>query len=36
MAIGLRNDLHPNERFTVQLHFAKAGWKTVRAFVRPV
>jgi copper(I)-binding protein len=36
MAIGLRNDLHPNERFTVQLHFAKAGWQTVRVFVRPV
>jgi periplasmic copper chaperone A len=36
MAIDLRSDLHPNERFTVQLHFAKAGWKTVSVFVRPV
>jgi copper(I)-binding protein len=36
MAIGLRSDLHPNERFTVQLHFAKAGWKAVSVFVRPV
>jgi copper(I)-binding protein len=36
MAIGLRNDLHPSERFTVQLHFAKAGWKTVSVLVRPI
>lgn len=36
MAIDLRSDLRPNERFTVQLHFAKAGWKTVGVFVRPI
>jgi copper(I)-binding protein len=29
MAIGLRHDLHPNERFPLQLHFAVGGWKSV-------
>lgn len=36
MAIGLRHDLHPNERFPLQLHFAAAGWTTVTVFVRPI
>jgi copper(I)-binding protein len=36
MAIGLRRDLHPNERFPLQLHFASAGWKTITVFVRPI
>ena len=36
MAIGLRHDLHPNERFPLQLHFAAAGWKTVSVEVRPI
>jgi len=25
--LGLRHDLHPNERFPLHLHFAGAGWK---------
>ena len=36
MAIGLRHDLHPNERFPLQLHFATAGWRTVTVRVRPI
>jgi copper(I)-binding protein len=36
MAIGLRHDLHPNERFALRLHFARAGWKTVTVEVRPI
>ena len=36
MAIGLRHDLHPNERFALQLHFASAGWTTVTVRVRPI
>jgi hypothetical protein len=36
MAIGLRHDLHPNEHFALRLHFAKAGWQTVRVEVRPI
>jgi periplasmic copper chaperone A len=36
MVIGLRHDLHPNERFTLRLHFADAGWKTVPVEVRPI
>ena len=36
MAIGLRGDLHPKERFPVQLHFAAAGWTSVTVTVRPI
>lgn len=36
MAIGLRRDLHPNERFPVRLHFARAGWASVTVTVRPI
>jgi hypothetical protein len=36
MAIGLRHDLHPNERFALQLHFATAGWTTATVDVRPI
>jgi copper(I)-binding protein len=36
MAIGLRHDLHPNETFPLQLHFAAAGWTAVTVRVRPV
>lgn len=36
MAIGLRHDLHANERFTVQLHFKSAGWLPVTVRVRPI
>jgi copper(I)-binding protein len=36
MAIGLRHDLHPNERFRLQLHFARAGWMSVGVLVRPI
>jgi copper(I)-binding protein len=36
MAIGLRRDLHPNDRFPLQLHFATAGWTTVTVRVRPI
>jgi periplasmic copper chaperone A len=36
MAIGLRHDLHPNERFPVQLHFATAGWTAATVLVRPI
>jgi periplasmic copper chaperone A len=36
MLIGLKHDLHANERFLLQLHFARAGWQTVRVTVRPI
>lgn len=36
MAIGLRHDLHQNERFPLQLHFARAGWKSISVTVRPM
>lgn len=36
MAIGLRHDLHPNERFPLQLHFAAAGWTSASVVVRPI
>jgi len=36
MAIGLRHDLHPNETFPLQLHFAAGGWTTVTVRVRPI
>ena len=36
MAIELRHDLRPNERFVLHLHFAAAGWKTVTVRVRPI
>jgi copper(I)-binding protein len=36
MAIGLRHDLHPNERFPLRLHFAGAGWTNVTVRVRPI
>jgi copper(I)-binding protein len=36
MAIGLRRDLHANERFALRLHFAGAGWLPVVVEVRPV
>jgi copper(I)-binding protein len=36
MAIDLRHDLHPNTRFPLQLHFARAGWTTVTVQVRPI
>ncbi len=36
MAIGLRHDLHPNERFPLQLHFAVSGWTSVTVDVRPI
>jgi periplasmic copper chaperone A len=36
MAIGLRHDLHPNERFPLQLHFAGAGWTSLTVLVRPI
>jgi copper(I)-binding protein len=36
MAIGLKHDLHPGERFALRLHFAKAGWRTVSVRVRPI
>jgi periplasmic copper chaperone A len=36
MAIGLRHDLHPGERFSLQLHFTAHGWRTVTVLVRPI
>jgi periplasmic copper chaperone A len=36
MAIGLRHDLQPGERFPLRLHFAAHGWETVTVRVRPV
>ena len=36
MAIGLRRDLHPGERFPLRLHFAAHGWTTVTVTVRPI
>jgi copper(I)-binding protein len=36
MAIGLHHDLHANERFALQLHFAQAGWQPVTVAVRPM
>jgi copper(I)-binding protein len=36
MAIGLRHDLHPGERFPLRLHFATHGWATVTVRVRPI
>ena len=36
MAIDLRHDLHPDTQFPLQLHFARAGWRTVTVKVRPI
>lgn len=36
MVIGLRHDLHPNERFALRLHFARAGWFNLIVTVRPI
>ena len=36
MAIGLRRDLHANERLPLRLHFARAGWIAVTVSVRPI
>jgi copper(I)-binding protein len=36
MAIDLRHDLHPDTQFPLQLHFARAGWRTITVRVRPI
>ena len=35
MLIGLKRDLRPGDRFTIGLHFAKAGWVDVPVVVKP-
>jgi copper(I)-binding protein len=34
MLIGLRNELHPGDQFTIGLHFHNAGWIDVPVVVR--
>jgi copper(I)-binding protein len=34
MLIGLRRELHQNERFPLRLHFARAGWQSLTVAVR--
>jgi copper(I)-binding protein len=34
MLIGLRNELHPGDHFTIGLHFHNAGWIDVPVVVR--
>jgi hypothetical protein len=34
MLIGLRRDLHQNQRFPLSLHFARAGWERLTVAVR--
>jgi copper(I)-binding protein len=36
MLVGLRRDLHQNDRFDVRLHFVHAGWRTATVVVRPI